>query len=260
LDYSTIKVSVADAIAVITLSDPASLNAVTPRMLEELGHAMDGVAAPGSGIRAIVLTGEGRAFCAGFNMTVMNASGHDRAAEMAAEGNPSIDKLRDSPMPIVTAVNGPAAGVGSSIALLGDLVVAAESAYFLLAFRHRGFAPDGGATYLISRLAGKARAMELALLGERLPARTALEWGMINRCVPDDQLMPTAMALARSLAAGPTVALGYTRRLIWQGLDSTWSDAVEAEGRVQGVLGVTEDCHEGVRAFLERRPPVFTGH
>ena len=141
---------------------------------------------------------------------------------------------------------------------MGDLIVAGESGYFLQAFRRIGLVPDGGATYLLSRMVGKARAMELTLLGEKLPARTALEWGLINRCVPDAELMATAMELARTLADGPK-ALGYIRKLVWDGLDAEWAEQLHAERVTQRDAGRTEDSREGVIAFLEKRPAKFQG-
>jgi len=155
-------------------------------------------------------------------------------------------------------VNGAAAGVGCSLALLGDLIVAGESAYFLQAFRRIGLIPDGGSTYMLPRLIGKARAMEMALLGERLPAPKALEWGLINRCVPDAELMPTAMSLAGELARGPA-SLGLTRQTIWAGLDSDWGEQLNRERVGQRAAGRTEDFGEGVLAFLQKRPAAFKG-
>ena len=170
--------------------------------------------------------------------------------------NPFVTRMRDYPLPIVTAVNGAAAGIGCSIALMGDLIVAGESGYFLQAFRRIGLVPDGGATYLLSRLVGKARTMELTLLGDKLPAKTALEWGLINRCVPDDRLMETALDLAQALASGPR-ALGYIRKLVWDGLDAEWAEQLQAERIVQREAGRTEDSREGVLAFLQKRPAKF---
>ena len=144
--------------------------------------------------------------------------------------------LRDFPLPIVTAVNGPAAGIGCSIALMGDIVVAGESAYFLQAFRRIGLVPDGGSTYLLPRLIGKARAMEMMLLGDKIPAATALQWGLVNRCVPDAELIPTAHALAVQLAQGPA-ALGTIRRLVWDSLDNDWTGQLHAERKAQKVAG-----------------------
>jgi 2-(1,2-epoxy-1,2-dihydrophenyl)acetyl-CoA isomerase len=158
----------------------------------------------------------------------------------------------------VTAVNGPAAGIGCSIALMGDIVVAGESAYFLQAFRRIGLVPDGGSTYLLPRLVGKARAMEMMLLGDKIPAATALQWGLINRCVPDSELIPTAHTLAVQLAQGPA-ALGVIRKLVWDSLDSDWTGQLHAERKAQKVAGKTEDFIEGVSAFLQKRVAAFKG-
>jgi 2-(1,2-epoxy-1,2-dihydrophenyl)acetyl-CoA isomerase len=166
--------------------------------------------------------------------------------------------MREMPVPLVTAVNGAAAGVGCSLALLGDLIVAGESAYFLQAFRRIGLVPDGGSTYLLPRAIGKARAMEMALLGEKVGAAKALEWGLINRCVPDAELMGEAMALARALADGPA-SLGLTRQLLWGSLDADWPAQLHRERLAQKTAGKTEDFAEGVGAFLAKRPAAFKG-
>jgi 2-(1,2-epoxy-1,2-dihydrophenyl)acetyl-CoA isomerase len=159
----------------------------------------------------------------------------------------------------VSAVNGAAAGIGCSFALLGDLIVAGESAYFLQAFRRIGLVPDGSATYHLPRMVGRVRAMEMMLLGERLPAKTALEWGLINRCVPDGELMATAKALAGELANGPTKTLGMIRRLAWASLDHSWNEQLQAERQAQRAAGRTEDFREGVQAFFQKRRPTFKG-
>ncbi|WP_299007262.1 enoyl-CoA hydratase-related protein, partial [uncultured Caulobacter sp.] len=166
--------------------------------------------------------------------------------------------LKDFPLPIVTAVNGPAAGVGCSIALMGDIIVAAESAYFLQAFRRIGLVPDGGSTYLLPRLVGKARAMEMMLLGDKISAATALQWGLVNRCVPDDELIGAATAIAQELARGPA-ALGAIRKLVWDSLDADWTGQLHAERKAQKFAGKTEDFIEGVTAFLQKRAAAFKG-
>ncbi len=265
MTYSKLTTSVADGIGLITLSDPSTLNAAGLDMMADLQAAFDAFKAPGAGVRCVVVTGEGRGFCSGANLSGRGASdapadpeGPDAGAALEAVYNPFVKGLRDYPVPIITAVNGVAAGVGCSIALMGDLIVAAESAYFLQAFRRIGLVPDGGSTYLLPRLIGKARTMEMVLLGERLPASTAADWGLINRCVPDDQLMATAMELAKALATGPW-ALGSIRNLIWESLDADWSDQLHAERMAQKDAGRTQDSREGVIAFLQKRPAQFTG-
>jgi 2-(1,2-epoxy-1,2-dihydrophenyl)acetyl-CoA isomerase len=263
--YSKIKTSVEDGVGVITLADPATMNAAGVDLVAELRQAFDAFAQPEAGIRCVVLTGEGRGFCSGANLSgrggpageSADPEGPDAGAALETIYNPFVTAMRDYPVPIVTAVNGAAAGVGCSLALMGDIIVAAESAYFLQAFRRIGLVPDGGSTYLLPRLIGKARTMEMALMGERLPARTALDWGLVNRCVPDDQLMSTAMEFARSLATGPW-ALGSIRKLVWESLDAEWKDQLHAERMAQKVAGRTEDFREGVTAFLQKRPAVFS--
>ena len=211
-------------------------------------------------MRCIVLTGEGRGFCSGANLSGGGgaAGGGDAGSSLETVYNPLVTCIKELSVPLVTAVNGAAAGVGCSIALMGDLIVAGESAYFLQAFRRIGLIPDGGSTYILPRMIGRARAMEMALLGERLPAAKALAWGMVNRVVPDAELMPAAMALATQLATGPA-SLGLTRQTIWAALDSEWSAQLHREARGQSVAGRSEDFREGVAAFLQKRPAEFKG-
>jgi 2-(1,2-epoxy-1,2-dihydrophenyl)acetyl-CoA isomerase len=156
-------------------------------------------------------------------------------------------------------VNGAAAGVGMSFALMGDLVLCARSAYFLQAFRRIGLIPDGGSTWILPRLVGRARAMELSLMGEKLPAEKALEWGLVNRVFEDEELMKNAKALARDLANGPTLALGLIRRLYWESADNSYEEQLNLERQMQRRTGASTDFQEGVRAFLEKRPAKFKG-
>ena len=262
--YSKIKTSVADGIGVITLADPSTLNAAGLDLMDELQQAFAAMKADAA-VRCVVLTGEGRGFCSGANLSgrgpaadTPDPEGPDAGASLEAVYNPFVTSLREYPVPIVTAVNGVAAGVGCSLALMGDIIVAAESAYFLQAFRRIGLVPDGGSTYLLPRLIGKARAMEMALLGDKIPAKTALEWGLVNRCVPDDQMMATAMELAKALATGPK-ALGAIRKLVWESLDEAWAPQLHAERVAQKHAGRTEDSREGILAFLQKRPAAFKG-
>jgi 2-(1,2-epoxy-1,2-dihydrophenyl)acetyl-CoA isomerase len=258
-----VKTEVKDRVGLITLSDPSTLNAAGVELMSELQGAVDQFIHD-EAVRAIVITGEGRGFCSGANLSSGSVGGRRGGASKGPnEGlikvyNPFVSSLRRSPKPVVAAVNGVAAGVGVSLALACDLLVAAESAYFLLAFRRIGLVPDGGATWLLPRLIGKARAMELMLLGEKLPAQTALDWGLINRCVPDGELMDKALELANALASGPS-SLGMTRNLVWDALDAPWHMQIEAEAYAQGDAARSEDAREGITAFVQKRPAEFKG-
>ncbi|MDO9472742.1 MAG: enoyl-CoA hydratase/isomerase [Caulobacter sp.] len=266
MDYTKIKVEVTDGVAVITLNDPGTMNAAGLDLAGELSHAFSNIAAGNVTARAIVLTGEGRGFCSGANLAGGGASGReldvdgkpDAGRALETVYNPLVSQMRDCPLPIVTAVNGAAAGVGCSLALLGDLIVAGESAYFLQAFRRIGLVPDGGSTYLLPRAIGRARAMEMALLGEKIGAAKALDWGLVNRVVPDADLRSAAIELAKELANGPA-SLGAIRRLIWESLDTDWNGQLTAERKAQKIAGKTEDFIEGVSAFLQKRVAAFKG-
>ena len=266
MTYRKIRVSLDDAVAIITLNDPTTLNAAGLELGRELSHALRSIAAGIIAARAVVLTGEGRGFCSGANLSGGGPAGRapdvdgkpDAGAGLETEYNPLVTLLRDLPVPIVTAVNGAAAGIGCSLALLGDIVVAAESAYFLQAFRNIGLVPDGASTYLLPRSIGRARAMEMALMGGRIPAATALDWGLINRCVADADLMAVSLEIARALADGPQ-SLGLIRGLLWDSLDNSWAEQLQAERRAQKLAGKSDDFAEGVAAFREKRPARFSG-
>lgn len=263
--YAKILVAAADGVATITLNDPATMNAAGIDTVTELADAFRRTAEGEFGARAVVLTGAGRGFCSGANLSgggpaarSQDGGGGGAGAALETHYNPFITLLRDFPMPIVTAVNGAAAGVGCSLALMGDMIIAAESAYFLQAFRRIGLVPDGGSTYLLPRMIGRARAMEMTLLGERVSAAKALEWGLVNRVVPDFELVSEATQLAHQLANGPA-SLGLIRKIMWRSLDADFADQLSDEARTQNEAGRTKDFVEGVRAFLEKRPAQFTG-
>ena len=253
-----------DHVAVITLNDPSVLNALGYYLKQDLTEALDAVDA--SSARCLVITGAGRAFCSGANLNDPNRPPRDRAAELRGEVktdleawyNPTLIRLRNMDIPVVTAINGIAAGAGMSLALCGDIKIAAKSASFLQAFARIGLVPDAGSSYILPRLIGMSRAMELSLLAERLPAETALQWGMINRLVDDADLMPTTMKLAQGLANGPR-SLGMIRRMVWQSLDNTMEQQLDLEAQLQKQAGMTEDHTEGVAAFREKRHARFSG-
>jgi 2-(1,2-epoxy-1,2-dihydrophenyl)acetyl-CoA isomerase len=261
MDYETIHYGVSEGVGRITLSDPATLNAFTRRMGQELVHAFARMEAD-STVRAALLTGEGRGFCSGANLATrgeqLSAGSADTGALLEEFVNPLVLAAAKRRIPLVTAVNGPAAGVGLSLALLGDIIVAAESAFFLLAFTRIGLVPDGGASWLLSRRIGFTRASEMALLAERIPAARALEWGMVNRVVPDSELPANAGDLARRLASG-AASLGMTRQLMFAGLENTLESQLALELADQRKAGRTDDFREGVQAFLEKRLADFKG-
>lgn len=251
-------------IAIIAFDDDKTLNACGVDTAIELLRAFE-IAA--SEARCTILTGKGRGFCSGANLGGMGSgpqishpdSPSDAGKALDAFYNPLVTAIRNHPHPVITAVNGAAAGVGCAIGLIGDLVIAGKSAYFLQAFRRIGLVPDGGSTWLLARTIGRVRAMEMALLGEKLPAETALEWGLVNRVVDDAKLMETALEFARKLASGPTVALSLARRQIWAACDDDFGTALHGERIAQRDAGRTADFREGVSAFLQKRPAVFTG-
>lgn len=256
LDYA-----VEAGVARLRLNDPERLNALGETLATSL-HAAVRRAGDDPQVRALLLTGAGRAFCSGADLAAARAADAggppDLGARLDALFNPLMRALRTLPKPLVVAVNGGAAGIGASLALMGDLIVAGESAYFLEAFVNIGLVPDGGASWLLPRALGKARAMEMALLGERLPAAKALEWGLINRCVPDAEVEATALDLASRLACG-SAATGLIRQLMWRGADAGFDAQLDDERDTQRRAGATTDFFEGVAAFLQKRPARFTG-
>lgn len=262
--YERIKLDYDGPVAVLKFAHTEVMNAVSLPMLSELKDALDQLVEPERGVRALILTGEGRGFCAGANLSDGRMGTNEPRRSDAGDAletayHPIMRRLRNLPMPLVTAVNGPAAGVGMSFAMMGDMILAARSAYFLQAFRRIGLVPDGGSTWLLPRLVGLARAKELSLMGDRLPADKALEWGMINRVYDDAALMPEALKLAQELASGPTVALGLIHRLYWESPHNTYEEQLDLERTLQKTCGRSSDFREGVKAFLEKRPAKFDG-
>ena len=261
-DFESIKLDVTDGVATLTLNRPERLNSFTVAMHGEVRAALDGIEADRS-IRCFVLTGAGRGFCAGQDLSdravAPNAEGVDLGASIENYYKPLLQRLRALPMPSIAAVNGVAAGAGANIPFACDLVYAAQSASFIQSFSKLGLVPDCGGTWWLPRLIGPARAVGLTFLGEKLTATQAADWGLIWRCVADDELMPTVQATALQLAAGPTRGFVRTRQAIDAAMLLPLAGALDLERDYQRELGQSADYREGVAAFMEKRAARFTG-
>ncbi len=262
MTYESIQFTIANGIAVLTLNRPDRLNSFTKAMHGEVRDALDKLQADKT-VRVLVLTGAGRGFCAGQDL-------NDRAVEPGAPGvdlgesvekyyAPLVTTLRTLPMPVICAVNGVAAGAGANLALACDIVLAAKSASFIEAFCKLGLIPDTGGTWVLPRLVGPARAMGLALLGDKLPAEKAEQWGLIWRCVPDEALMDEAMAMAEHFAKAPTKGLAFTKKAMLASWTNTLEQQLQMEAGMMRELGYSHDYREGVAAFIEKRQPHFKG-
>jgi 2-(1,2-epoxy-1,2-dihydrophenyl)acetyl-CoA isomerase len=251
-----------EQIATITLNQPESLNALTYDLVLRLGEIVNKVAGDPD-VRAVVLTGAGRGFCSGANLLgstgeALSAGGMGiRAAVMAM--NDVLADIAEMQKPWLAAVNGPAVGGGCSLALVCDLVLIAEAAYLCIGYVNVGMVTDMGASYLLPRLVGLHKANELAFFGERIPGPQAVELGLANRTLPDDQLVSTARAWAARLAAGPTLSLGAMKLAMRRGLHGSFRDALHAEAMMLSLIAQTEDAAEGLMAFFQKRQPAFKG-
>lgn len=261
---STVLVAQTGSVRTLTLNRPAALNSFTGEMHERLRGELD-AAAGDAGVRCVVLTGAGRAFCAGQDLADPAVSvdpsrgeSKDLGAVIERWYHPLALRLRSMPVPVVAAVNGVAAGAGANLALNCDLVLAARSAVLIQAFTKIGLIPDTGGTWLLPRLAGRAKALGLALLGDKLPAAEAERLGLIWQCVDDDALPAEAQALAERLSAMPTRALVATRHAIDAAQTLDFDAALQLEQRLQRAQGHSNDYLEGVSAFIGKRPPRFT--
>jgi 2-(1,2-epoxy-1,2-dihydrophenyl)acetyl-CoA isomerase len=264
IEFETVNMHVDHGAATIELNRPAALNAWNAQFGADLLAALRSAAAD-EAVRAIVLTGAGRAFSSGADLKDVSGG------ETTPDGRPNVYKtlteryhpimraIRDVPKPVLASVNGPAVGIGCSLALCCDLIVACESAYFLMAFVNIGLAPDGGSSLFLPTRVGMARASELSMLGERLPAKQALEWGLINRVVADAQLQAETAALAERLAGGPTRSYAGTKRQLNNWLYSRMDEQLELEAQIQQEMAGSDDFLEGAMAFVEKRPTRFAG-
>jgi 2-(1,2-epoxy-1,2-dihydrophenyl)acetyl-CoA isomerase len=261
MSYQNILFDITGGVARLTLNRPDRLNSFNTAMHAEVREALGRL--NGSDARVLVLTGAGRGFCAGQDLGDRAVAPGGTAADLgeSIEKNykPLVLALRSLQMPVIAAVNGVAAGAGANIALACDLVIAARSASFVQAFSKLGLVPDSGGTWFLPRLIGNARAMGLTLLGDKLPAEQAAQWGLIWRCVEDSELSATVDALATQLAAAPTRGLARTRQALYEGWGRTLEEQLDIERDYQRELGRTADYAEGVAAFTQKRPPQFMG-
>ena len=267
MSYQHILWEEADGVATLTINRPDRLNSLNTEVIAEMIRAVDDLRDGVSKARCLVLTGAGRGFSSGADLAGGSAGGGsssgsgpiDAGRVLETHFNVLLERLFALPVPLVTAVNGPAAGAGCSFALAGDIIVAAKSAYFLQAFVNIGLVPDVGSTWMLPRMIGRARATRMMMLGERIPAEQAYDWGMISELVEDDRLMDRTTEIARKLAAGPTRALTLIRTGIRDCMDKTLTEGLMVERRNQLTAGRSADFTEGVMAFLQKRPAKFTG-
>ncbi len=259
MTYETILLTIADQVATITLNRPERLNACPPQMADEISDALMRL----EDARVLVITGAGRAFCSGADLAARGerpvTGGEGAYISLTQHYNPMITRLLKLDMPVITAVNGPAAGVGCSIALVGDFVIAGASGYFLQAFVNIGLVPDGGSTWMLPHLIGKARATQMMMLGEKIGAEQAADWGMIYKAVADDALASETAALAARLASGPTLSYATTRRHLLYAMEHGLAATLQIEAEGQRIAGGSEDAREGGMSFLQKRKPVFKG-
>ena len=255
---SKVRVDRHGSVSVIAFNSPEVLNAFTPEMAIEIAVAINGEAHGGA--RALIVTGTGRGFCAGANLAGVAGNGTaDVIGMMEDFYKPLARAFADCPVPIVNAVNGVAAGAGASLAFSGDIIIAARSANFVFTFANLGLTPDVGGTWLVARAAGRVRALEMALLAEKMSAEKAERYNLVTEVVDDERLMERAMEVAQKLASMPTKTLGLIREQVRAALESSFEASLDVEARFQQAATATEDFREGMKAFAERRPPQFTG-
>ena len=258
MEYRSIKFEIAREVATVTLARPNKLNALTPQMADEMRHAL----AHTDDARSVLIRGEGRAFCSGADLSAVMAGGDPSGGaytSLTDHYHPLLLDIAEHRLPVVAEVNGAAAGIGCSLALACDFAIAGEGAYFLQAFVNIGLVPDGGASWLLPRLIGRARAAEMLMLGEKVHGPQAQQWGLIHRCVPETMLEHSAHALARKLAKGPTQAFGLLKRSLFDAETHSYSGTMMQEAEAQRVAAATVDAEEGIAAFLTRREAKFKG-
>lgn len=260
MTYDTIQYSVDEGVGTIVLNRPSKLNAFTDQMIAETTDAFKS-AGRDSTVRCVVITGAGRGFSSGQDLSEFQGRGETVSiGEHLRHGyHRLIKQMVGLEKPIIGAINGIAAGAGCGVALATDIRIAADSASFMLAFSRIGLIPDSGTNWFLPRIVGYARAYEMAVTADRVPATQAYEWGLVNKVVPADQLPEITAAWARRLADGPTLAFGLTKRAMNRAWDMSLDEALAYEAHLQEVAGRSDDNHEGIAAFMEKRNAVFTG-
>ena len=260
MEFETLKLEIKDNAARITLNRPDRLNALSVQMLSELHHALRLVHAAKGEVRALLLTGSGRGFCSGADLLAPRPNDPNDPKEVLRDYyNPAYQILKNLGIPTIAAVNGVAAGAGMSLALTCDVVLASRSAYLLAAFVNIGLVPDAGASWLVPHAIGNARAAGMLMLGEKISAEQAADWGLIWKCVDDDKLMTEAEAMLKKFASGPTLSYGLIRQLLRVAPHNTLPTQMQLESEYQGVVRNSEDVAEARKAFAEKRPPVYKG-
>ncbi|UNK81057.1 enoyl-CoA hydratase-related protein [Sphingopyxis granuli] len=256
MDDNSLTYELTEGVAVITFNRPELLNALghphAKKFLELLDRAVD------DGARALITTGVGRFYSSGGDLTT-NLDLSDIGEPMERLWNPLSEKLMNLPIPVITAMNGPAVGVSVSLALLSDIVIAEPQGYFLLSFANLGLIPDGGATWLLAKSIGRQRAMNMIMLAERLPVQQAYEWGLVSSVVETGESLSVAREIARKLAKGPTLAYNLIRQSMLAALENGFSESLKIERVLQKQAGASHDCAEALAAFAEKRKPLFVG-
>jgi 2-(1,2-epoxy-1,2-dihydrophenyl)acetyl-CoA isomerase len=257
MNYETIRFSIHNGIATIAMNRPEVMNALNTQMRAEITHA---VIAGGREARVVVLTGNGKAFCSGQDLgDGGSAANLDLERTLRDEYVPMLMAIHDCPVPVISAVNGPAAGAGANLALAADVVIASDSAYFVQAFAKIGLIPDAGGTHFLPRQIGMAKAMGAALFADKISAQQASDWGMIWEAVADEDFKDHWYARALHLANGPTKTFGNVKKALQASYENTLEEQLALEAKLQGDCGRSRDFREGVVSFLEKRPPVFEG-
>jgi len=261
MSYNSLIFEIKDGVGLIRLNRPENGNAITLELARELLDVATRCDAD-AGVRSVVLTGNGKMFCSGGDLKVFASQGkqvHAYIKETTQAFHGAISRFNWMDAPVVGAINGTAAGGGFSLALTTDIAIAAESAKFSMAYTRVGLAPDGSSSYFLARMVGMRRAKEMALLNTVLSAEQAMEWGLVNRVVADDQVLAEALRMAHQLAKGPTVSFGETKRLILSGATESLESQMERESRAIAAMARTSDGREGIAAFIAKRIPDFRG-